>query len=60
MTSTEDRIAFSRQFYNDAVQRYNTMIQATPRNMIAGRMHFTVREFFTVTADEQAPVTVKF
>ncbi len=60
LTSTEDRIAFSRQFYNDAVQRYDTMIQATPRNMIAGRMHFTAREFFTVTAEEQAPVTVKF
>jgi LemA protein len=60
LTSTEDRIAFSRQFYNDAVQRYNTMIQAAPRNMIAGRMHFTVREFFTVMAAEQAPVTVKF
>ena len=60
LTSTEDRIAFSRQFYNDAVQRYNTMIQATPRNMIAGRIHFTVREFFAVTAEEQAPVTVKF
>ena len=60
LTSTEDRVAFSRQFYNDAVQRYNTMIQAAPRNMIAGRMHFAVREFFTVTAAEQAPVTVKF
>jgi LemA protein len=60
LTSTEDRIAFSRQFYNDAVQRYNTMIQAAPRNMIAGRMHFVAREFFTVTAAEQAPVTVKF
>jgi LemA protein len=60
LTSTEDRVAFSRQFYNDAVQRYNTMIQAAPRNMIARRMNFAVREFFTVTAAEQAPVTVKF
>jgi LemA protein len=60
LTSTEDRVAFSRQFYNDAVQRYNTMIQKAPRNMIAGRMHFAVREFFAVTAAEQAPVTVKF
>jgi LemA protein len=60
LTSTEDRVAFSRQFYNDAVQRYNTMIQSAPRNMIAGRMHFAVREFFGVTAEEQAPVTVKF
>jgi LemA protein len=60
LTSTEDRVAFSRQFYNDAVQRYNTMIQAAPRNMIAGPLHFATREFFTVTAEEQAPVTVKF
>ena len=41
-------------------QRYNTMIQSAPRNLIAGRTHFTVREFFTVTEEEQAPVTVKF
>ncbi len=60
LTSTEDRVAFSRQFYNDAVQRYNTMIQAAPRNMIARRMNFAVREFFSVTAEEQAPVIVKF
>jgi LemA protein len=60
LTSTEDRVSFSRQFYNDAVQRYNTMIQVAPRNMIAGRMHFVAREFFAVTAAEQAPVTVKF
>jgi LemA protein len=60
LTSTEDRVAFSRQFYNDAVQRYNTMIQKAPRNMIAARMHFAVREFFAATAVEQAPVTVKF
>jgi LemA protein len=60
LTSTEDRVAFSRQFYNDAVQRYNTMIQTAPRNLIARRMNFAVREFFTVTAAEQAPVTVRF
>jgi LemA protein len=60
LTSTEDRVAFSRQFYNDAVQRYNTMIQAAPRNMIAGRMHFATREFFAATAEDQAPVAVKF
>jgi LemA protein len=60
LTSTEDRVAFSRQFYNDAVQRYNTMIQTAPRSLIARRMNFAVREFFTVTAAEQAPVTVRF
>jgi LemA protein len=60
LTSTEDRVAFSRQFYNDAVQRYNTMIQTAPRNLIARRMNFGIREFFTVTAAEQAPVTVQF
>ncbi|MEY2523989.1 MAG: LemA protein [Ilumatobacteraceae bacterium] len=60
LSSTEDRVAFSRQFYNDAVQRYNTMIQTAPRNLIARRMNFGIREFFTVTAAEQAPVTVQF
>jgi LemA protein len=46
LTSTEDRIAYARQFYNDSVQKYNTKIQTFPTVVIAGMFNFTKREFF--------------
>lgn len=46
LTSTEDRIAYSRQFYNDSVVKYNTKIQSIPTNVIAGMFSFTPREYF--------------
>jgi len=46
LTSTEDRIAYARQFYNDSVQKYNTRIQTFPTVVIAGMFNFTKREFF--------------
>ncbi len=46
LTSTEDRIAYARQFYNDSVQKYNTKIQTFPTMVIAGMFNFSKREFF--------------
>jgi LemA protein len=46
LTSTEDRIAYARQFYNDNVVKYNTKIQSIPSNIIAGMFSFTPREYF--------------
>jgi len=46
LTSTEDRIAYARQFYNDSVVKYNTKIQSIPSNVIAGMFSFTPREYF--------------
>ena len=60
LTSTEDQIAYSRQFYNDSVLRYNTRIQTFPRNLVAGPLHFTAREFFEAEPGAEAPVTVQF
>src|SRR5262245_32578813 len=40
LTSTEDRVAYSRQFYNDSVLSYNEAIQKFPANLLAGRMNF--------------------
>ena len=48
LTSTENKIAFSRQFYNDTVMSYNTQIEVFPQNFIAGMFHFVRREFFEV------------
>src|SRR5712691_2643470 len=53
LTSTENKIAFSRQSYNDSVMSYNTQIEVFPQNIIAGMFHFGRREFFEVK-DESA------
>lgn len=60
LTSTEDRVAYSRQFYNDAVLRYNTQIQVLPRSLIAGALHFTAREFFDAGPGADTPINVQF
>lgn len=60
LTSTESRIAYARQFYNDRVLGYNNRIQTVPRNLIAGPLHFTIREFFDAEPGAEAPVTVQF
>src|ERR1700724_1068750 len=46
LTSTEDRISYARQFYNDSVQTFNTGIQTFPRNLLAGMFNFQPRQFF--------------
>jgi LemA protein len=60
LTSTEDKIAYSRQFYNDSVLGYNNRIQSFPGNIFAGMFHFTPREYFEGDAGEQGPVSVQF
>jgi len=46
LTSSEDRVAYARQFYNDSVLKYNNKIQAIPSNVIAGMFNFQEREYF--------------
>jgi LemA protein len=46
LTSTEDRIAYARQFYNDSVMKYDNKIQSIPSNVIAGMFGFKSREYF--------------
>jgi LemA protein len=59
LTSTENRISFSRQFYNDTVMRFNTRLQTFPTNVIAGMLGFAAREFFETGDDaEREPVKV--
>ena len=52
LTSTEDRVAYSRQFFNDTVLKYNNKIQTIPSNVVAGMFNFTAREFFEVDEPE--------
>ena len=60
LTSTEDRIAYARQFYNDSVLNYNNAIQTFPRNVLAGMFNFEKREFFEGAPEETGPVKVQF
>ena len=53
LSSTENKIAFSRQFYNDSVLNYNNKIQMAPSNIVAGMFGFKTGEFFEVTAPEE-------
>ncbi len=58
LTSTENRIAFARQFYNDMVMRYNTRLQVIPSNIIASLFNFREEPYFEIPAAEQEPVKV--
>lgn len=61
LTSTENKISFSRQFYNDSVMTFNTRIELFPINIIAGLLNFARREFFEVKSEaERAAPQVKF
>jgi LemA protein len=53
LTSTENKISFSRQFYNDSVMTYNTHIEVFPTNFIATMFNFGRRDFFETKAEEE-------
>lgn len=57
LTSTENKIGFARQFYNDCVMRYNTKTEVIPSNIIAGMAGFKPDEFFEIEeeAEREAP-----
>ena len=56
LTSTENKIAFSRQAYNDQVLFFNNKIQMFPSNIIAGMFSFTARGFFEIEDEAQREV----
>ena len=61
LSSTENKIGFSRQFYNDSVMGYNNKIQMFPSNVIAGMFGFKTGEFFEIeVAAERAVPKVSF
>jgi LemA protein len=53
LTSTENKIAFARQAYNDTVMVYNTTRETFPTNIIANTFNFTVAELFVVDKPEE-------
>ena len=60
LRNTENKISFSRQFYNDSVTMYNTKLQVFPSNIIAGMFNFTARDLFKTDDEARKNVKVDF
>ncbi|MFK7739439.1 MAG: LemA family protein [Planctomycetota bacterium] len=61
LTSTENRIGFSRQAYNDSVMKMNNGIEQFPASILAGMFNFKQGEFFEVDSpEERKSVKVSF
>lgn len=61
LTSTENKISFARQYYNDEVNRYNVAVQSFPDNVIANAFAFQKAEFFELSnIEERQTPQVKF
>ncbi len=61
LTSTENKIAFARQAYNDSVMNYNNRREMFPSSFIAGMFNFTEAQLFEVAGEaERTPVKVQF
>ncbi|HLD26606.1 MAG TPA: LemA family protein [Patescibacteria group bacterium] len=60
LEDTEDKIAFSRQFYNSNVLEYNTKIKVFPNHILANIFNFSEEVFFEASEEERKKVDVKF
>jgi LemA protein len=60
LTSTESKIAYARQFYNDEVTLLNNLVQSFPSNIVAGIAGFKTRQFFEIDEPARGPVTTSF
>lgn len=61
LTSTENKVGFARQAYNDAVMMYNTMRESFPNNLLAGPFNFNEASLFEVeNAEAKKAVKVEF
>jgi len=60
LSDTEDKVAYSRQFFNSVVRQYNEKIVAFPSNLIAGMFGFKQEAFFEAEAQDREPVKVQF
>ena len=60
LKDVEDKISYSRQFYNDSVLKYNNKIEMFPSNIIASIFNFSKEGFFEATEADRENVKVKF
>ena len=60
LSSTEEKISYARQFYNDSVMKYNNKTELFPSSIVAGMFNFTKEKFFEASSEERENVKVKF
>lgn len=60
LTTTENKIAFSRQFYNDSVMKYDTSRQTFPNSLVAGMFSFVDKDYFEVEEAQREVPKVDF
>jgi len=60
LSTTEDRVAYARQFYNDSILSYNNLCKTFPGNFFAGLYGKKPREFLQIAEAEKKVVKVKF
>lgn len=60
LEDTEDKIAYSRQFYNVNVLEFNTKVQMFPSNLIANIFGFKIFDYFAANEEERKKINVKF
>lgn len=60
LSDTEDKIAYSRQFYNSVVRDFNSMLATFPTNLIGNMLGYSAKEFFEASESERENVEVDF
>ncbi len=60
LRDTENKIAISRQVYNDCVTKFNKMVKMFPANIVAGMFGFTERQYLETSESERENVKVEF
>ena len=60
LSETEDKIAYSRQFYNDNAKSYRNLVEMFPSNIVAKLFRFEPMAFFEASAEEKAAPKVQF
>lgn len=60
LTSTENKIGFARQFYNDSVMMFNNKTEMIPTNIIAGMFNFQKAELFEIPEEQKEAPKVSF
>ncbi len=60
LTTTEDKVAYARQFYNDSILSYNNKCKTFPGNMFAGMYGFKAKEYLKIAEAEKKVVKVEF
>jgi len=60
LSSTEDKVAYARQFYNDSILAYNDMVKTVPGKWFAGIYGRTEKDYIKISPEERKEIKVKF